>query len=470
MLCAYGPCDEPLWHRLEKWLSKKADRTLLLLESDTAASRPQHPQVRRVSPSDEESLRQLAWELVFLRFGYVAAPNADFTLIEHYRQGVALLASDTKDLGVRVVSNAVYNLQMLPHSLFGPALKGSCAGLTAVICGAGPSLDAQVPHLRALEDNALLIAGGSALAALKTHGIKPHLAAFLEPDPPPQRFLPQHTDAMALFYQSRLSSAFVRQVAIPLVWMPSTGNYPIESHLASQCGFASEPFDAGWTVANFAIAIALYLGCSRIILCGIDCCCGPKAIYAASMPGDEHAGQLIELEKGKLYSRTDWLMSAEWIRSHVAARPDIEWINTSKPAEALLQMQAIPLDSLALPFSDIRVKVRSALAQGTSVRASPEQVAEVVQRFKQSVVSALASCESLLRVWEKMHPQSPLESLEYRSLASDFEQEEISLYFLMPLWEIWRHSILRGVTHPMGQELHRILFLKQSLELMSSAF
>ncbi len=470
MLCACGPCDEPLWRRLEKWLNKKADRTLLLLESDATALRAQHPQVRRVSPSDEERLRQLAWELVFLRFGYVAAAEADITLIEHYRQGVALLASDTKDLGVRVVSNAVRNLQMLPRSLFGPALKGSCSGLTAVICGAGPSLDAQVPHLRALEDKALLIAGGSALAALKAHGLKPHLAAFLDPDPPPQRFQPQHTDAMALFYQSRLSSAFLHQVSIPLVWMPSTGNYPIESHLASQCGFTAEPFDAGWTVANFAIAVALHLGCSRIILCGIDCSCGPKAIYAASMPGSEHAGQLIELEKGKLYSRTDWLMSAAWIRSQVAARPDVEWINTSQPAEALLQMKASPLDSLSLPSSDIRGKVSSLLAQGSSFRTSPEQVAAVVHTFKQSSSSALSRCESLLRVWEKMHPQSPLESLEYRALTSALEQEEIARHFLLPLWDIWRHSILRGVTHPMGQELHRLLFFKQALELIGSVF
>lgn len=127
VLCACGPCDASLWRRLEKWLSKQADRTLLLLEAEGVTQRAPHPQVRCVRLADEERLRKLAWELVFLRFGYVAvgavAEQDRLSWVEHYRQGIALLASDTKDLGVRVVSNAVHNLQMLPRSFFGPALK-----------------------------------------------------------------------------------------------------------------------------------------------------------------------------------------------------------------------------------------------------------------------------------------------------------------------------------------------------------
>lgn len=183
----------------------------------------------------------------------------------------------------------------------------------------------------------------------------------------------------------------------------------------------------------------------------------------------EHVGHLIELEKGKLYSRADWLMSAEWIRSQVAATPTIEWINTSRPAETLLQMKVTPMESLTFSSADIRGQLSSLLREGSAISTSIEQVTAVVRGVKQSVTSALSLCVGLLGVWEKMHPQPPLESYAYRSLIADLEREAISLHFLWPLWEIWRHSITRGVAHPMGQELHRLLFFKQALELIRAA-
>lgn len=468
VLCVCDPCSEPLWLRLERWLSQHAARRLIVLDPAPQGRRALHLQERRVRYCDEETLRALSWELVFLRFGYVPGGQqeeiAKFSWVEHYRQGVALLASDTQDLGVRVVSNAMRNVQMLPHSLFGPALKGSCSGLTAVVCGAGPSLDACIPHLRGLEEKALLIAGGSALGALRTHGIRPHIAACLDPDPDPHRYPPQEIDAMALFYQSRLSSSFLNQVRVPLVWMPSTGNYPLELDLAAACGFASASFDAGWTVSNFAIALALHLGCNRILLCGIDCSCGPQEIYATSMSGPEHSGQLMELEKGTLYSRTDWLMSAAWIRSQVASRPDVEWINTSPPAEALLQLKAISIDALSFPLlPGLSKRLSAALVQGAAVHTSVERVHTAVLHLQQSIQSALVACDGLLGIWEQMHPHSPVGSSVYSARVFAFEQERITLHFLVPLWEMWRHSLLRSVTDATGQELHRILFFRNAL-------
>src|SRR5271170_3378158 len=107
--------------------------------------------------------------------------------------------------------------------------------------------------------------------------------------------------------------------------MPDAGSYPLEAYLAAECGIFAERFDAGWTVANFCTALAAHLGCSTVIFVGMDFSCEPDNIYAAQIADEENREALIALQhEGKeLYSKRDWLMSAEWMCAFAQKNPHI---------------------------------------------------------------------------------------------------------------------------------------------------
>lgn len=72
------------------------------------------------------------------------------------------------------INNAWKNL---PHLLTNPGvrpLKGKFAGMPAIVVSAGPSLNKNIGQLKAYRDKALILASGTALGALKKHGIVPH--------------------------------------------------------------------------------------------------------------------------------------------------------------------------------------------------------------------------------------------------------------------------------------------------------
>ena len=484
VLLVFGSSDGAMYRSLSSWLKKGDNRFLIFIEEREElflkakeAAFAKDPKVRLFyyKRGDEEIFQQIAWEFVFLRFAYaeVSAPlrgeaEEFFLQMEHYHRGVDLLASDSEDMGLKVLSNAMKNLFVLPQSKLGGSLEGKCRGMTAVICGAGPSLREAMPLLESLKEKAILFAGGSAVCALNANGINPHIYANIDPEPPYKRFFVQDSFEIPFFYQGRFSSDLLQTVHSPLLWMPDSGSYPLETWLAAECGVFAERFDAGWTVANFCTSLAAYLGYSTIIFVGMDFSCGPDAIYASKIPGDENRDGLIELEKNKLYSKRDWLMAAEWMSVFAKKNPAIQWINATAGGIDLPGIERKTLFEVAESLdhaSDIAALVYSLEALAAPSNVTLEKVRDVRKKVVTSFEKTLSLCEALLKMWEKSFPNSPLELGEYAALEHDLEQEICASHFLIPQWSVWKRPILRSSFHELGQHIHRLLFFKQAIEM-----
>jgi hypothetical protein len=485
VLLVFGVGDAALYRSLSSALKKEENRFLVFIESNEelflkAREFPlaKDPKVRLFyfKEGDEEIFQQIAWEFVFLRFAYSVhetaskeAAHAFFLQMEHYHRGVDLLASDCEDMGLKVLSNAVANLSFLPRSKLGQSLEGKCAGMPAIICGAGPSLNSAIPLLTALKDRAILIAGGSAAAALSAHGITPHLLAGIDPKPPYRRFLDQDTFQAPFFYQGRFSHELLECVHGPLIWLPDGGSYPLEAWASAECGIFAERFDAGWTVSNFCTSLATHLGCTTILFVCMDFSCGPDEIYASKMSGDENRDALIEIEKDKLYSKRDWLMSAEWTSAFAAKNPQVQWINASSGGIDLPGLPRRALSEVAQEHLirewDVEGMLHSLIIQAQATDVTSEKVADVRKKLKESFNKSLNLCDTMLKVWEKHYPSSPLEKGEYAVLEHELDEQVCARFFLMPLWNVWKRPILRTSFHPLGQHVHRLLFFKKALEM-----
>ena len=77
--------------------------------------------------------------------------------------------------------NTLANLPVLASEADAAALTDLFTGIPAIVVGAGPSLDENLPVLRHLQDRALLVAVDTAVRPLLAAGIHPHLVVSVDP-------------------------------------------------------------------------------------------------------------------------------------------------------------------------------------------------------------------------------------------------------------------------------------------------
>lgn len=490
LICVYGIGDGAVYRQLRSWLQKQEQRFILFIEDDEEhflkmkdASWAKDPKVRIFfyQEGDEELFKEIAWEFLFLKFGFFA--QADyvekkgekmveiFSKMEHYHRGIDLVASDFQDMGVAVLKNVMENQKKLASSLLGQSLEGMCRQVPAIICGAGPSLNVQIPLLASLQDRAMIFAGGSAVAALTKQGVSPHFCAHFDPNPPRDRFLQQDAAEIPHFYQSRFSSSLLNLVHGPLLWMAEGGNYPIEKWLKERYSIPYATFDSGWTVANFCTAAAVLLGCSPIIFVGMEFSCQSDQVYAAGMRADEHKEEFVEVqnaEGAKLFTKNDWMMSAEWQAALAAQHPGIRFVNATPHGLAILNTETISLNEAANAYlqrqHDLSGAVHALMQRAEGLQLQEAAGQETLEMLIQSYKQCDKVCDALLKLWEKHYPKSPMEKGEYAAAEHDLEKEVAFQTILEPLWQIWKRPILRASNHPLGNHVHRLLFFKRAIE------
>jgi len=109
---------------------------------------------------------------------------------------------------------------------------------------------------------------------------------------------------------------------------------------------------------------------------------------------------------------------------------------------------------------DVQGMVDSLISEAEKTNISSETIRTVREKVVESFEKGLKVCDSLLKIWEKHFPRSPLEQGDYVLLDHDLEQEICYRHFLAPLWGVWRHPILRSSSHALGEHVHRLLFFK----------
>ncbi len=292
----------------------------------------------------------------------------------------------------------------------------------------------------------------------------PHLYTHIDPDPPHSRFLEQEMYTQPLFYQDRFASALLERAAGPLVWMPAGGSYPLEGWMAEECGLSYEPLESGWTVANVCAVIAQHLGCDPIILVGMDFSCRKGSVYAGEIVGEEHSDKLIPIGED-LYSRNDWLLSAQWMQAFAKKHPETRWYRATPGGIELEGIERCALEALhPIHTLDMHGKVHQVLAEAPLTGVSESQVALVKKKVQKSFEKSLEYCDQLLKIWERHYPHSPLDAGEYALLDVELEGEICYREFLLPLWNVWQWPFLRGENHMLGKEIHRVLFFKRVID------
>jgi hypothetical protein len=281
-------------------------------------------------------------------------------------------------------------------------------------------------------------------------GIKPHFAAHVDPAP-----LHKFSAAeIPIFYQLRTAADVVKKYKGRHLLVSGTGNFPLEAWVQKK--WELEPvFDGGWTVGTFGAALALHLGCSSVILAGIDLATSKGQLYAPGVKTTSTADQFLQMKNREgeaVLSRADWVLAAEWLDAYAKAHPDQKWGTISRKG---LEIPSIPLTTL------------EEIATGSGISALIKHSLEIPlingqdvwKEINLSFQTCLEICTKILQGMERIFPQNPAENGECTLLEHDLTQELAFQHVLDPLWIYWQHVISRHNTSgELGLYLNRILF------------
>jgi uncharacterized Rossmann fold enzyme len=444
--------------QFESWVKATDQRYVLFLEDDPsiAVLQTPHPRIRFVSLSgDHEILEKLAVEFIYLPFSFENQDQPILQKMAAVQSEINFRAFDFADQGLQLLHNFRHHLSTPTH--FAKELYGKFKNIPAIICGGGPSLAAAAADLKRLQDKALIIGCGAGVEALLKMGIKPHFAAHVDPAP-----LHKFTSTdIPLFYQLRTSDTVAAKYKGRHFLVSGTGNFPLESHLQKKWGL-EEIFDGGWTVGTFGVALASLLGCSSIILAGIDLATAKGQLYAPGVKTTSTADNFLRVKNREgeaVLSRADWVMAAEWLNFFALHHTSCHWGTISRKG---LEIPSIPLISL----QEVEGAAEISKLVDQAVSDSPfHHGQEAWQEIRSSFGNSLGLCKKILQEMEKIFPKNPVESGTCSLLEHDLTEELAFLQVLDPLWSHWKHVITRiNTSGEWGLYLNRILFFQSLCE------
>lgn len=258
----------------------------------------------------------------------------------------SVLLQEYLQYGIVFFRNFYPNILQLSGASLGDALVGQFHGIPAVICGAGPSLNKQLPLIKQLSGKALVFAGGSAINALNSAGIQPHIAAGIDPNLSQFERLSKNTAyEIPFLYRNRLEYHALKNIHAPRLYVTGSGGYEVAEWFDNKLGIVGQDLDEGFNVVNFCLDIARSWGCNPIIFVGMDLAFTDMESYAKGIVEQTKMTEEEMLTKtdreeaaflkpdiyGKpVYTLWKWIAESQWISEFAQEHPDLKVINATE--------------------------------------------------------------------------------------------------------------------------------------------
>lgn len=293
-------------------------------------------------------------------------------------------------------------------------LKDTFAGRPAIVVSAGPSLQKNVHLLREVRDRALIIAVGSAITILQSHGITPHFRIAVD-GAVENRLLFEKVDTSAcpLLYLDHLFYEVIENYKGPKVQMLSANSAnALIPYIFIKAGLSFMPVQSGFSVANTALFLLLQLRCSPIVIMGQDLCYSRGKMHAEGSWDEDNDEKYIkkEIETVDILGNTVYTDSAfigmkKIFEGIIADHPTVRFLNATEGGLGLDGAENVKLADLlqtelaaSYPIAeDIERILRD---QEANLADKADKINGVVGEIAADVETVLDYCR---RVDEKYH-------------------------------------------------------------------
>ena len=457
VLCLFGFSEqEKIRDSLKEWLSLEGKFVFFFLE--------EHPLPReRV---DVEHFSSFCQTKAFLRYQYVIEPSLSkeksaralqmMQTCQSLQWQAFLSASSFADWGLQLFKNARENEKKEIDVTSFASFQGIFRGVPALILGAGPSLAPLLADIKKLEHRALFFSGGSALFC---SGLPVHIAVGMDPNPSYKERFAEASFTCPFFCTAQSASNVVDQMQGPLFQVPSSSSYALERWIEG----TNLPFEGGWTVGTFAVALAIYFGCNPIILAGMDFSYPHSEEKYGGKDPQKNPEEILweDPQEGVLYTQKDWMLAVKWLESLMIEHPSHAFYTLSSRSLPIQGVQRISLQALQKSLLTSSYDIEG-LMQG--IKSMHHVVKRQGDQWKQDLLAALSDVDKLFAFFERYYPEDPLEHGEGMACFFDLQERGFYQMLLAPLWDVWKSSIEALGKTPCEKKIHQCLFFKRVLE------
>lgn len=316
--------------------------------------------------------------------------------------------------GAGFFRNFYPNLKFLSKARWGNALFGKFSKVPAIICGAGPSLQKNLPMLKSLTSKALVFAGGSALNVLDAQGLLPHFGAGIDPNPDQYRRLSTHTSLnMPFFYRNRMFHQALQQVKGELLYISGSGGYDVSDWFEEKFEITAEFFDEGHNIVNFCTELACRLGCNPIIYIGVDLAYTGMQLYAPGVLSDATVNEKELLEEEDIdkrvlnrkdiygnptYTLWKWIAESQWIGEFSSEHTDHLFINATEGGIGFPGVANMTLEKTAKQYLTQEFDLPKRIQKEVNNASLPQVTKEKVDQALQDLYDSLKRCVEDLNI------------------------------------------------------------------------
>lgn len=469
---------------LEDWLQQHPESTLLVFEEhlevvqtflqESEAERLlKHPQIHlryilehaELLQALKEAVKEYPAEHVFIELSelYLQRYSVANLSLEVFRRATITSALFNEDVYYHLLCrNLLANFLRMPSCFYADALKSRLQGIPAIVCGAGPSLKHHISLLKQLHTKAVIIAGGSTLAALSSQGVRSHLGLALDPNPEEyERFKANQDFEVPILFGSRVAASIFRTCNGPSGYMRTFSGGFLEQAMEEQLSLTDASLfqgvsQEGLSVTVMCVAAAIRFGCNPIFLSGIDLAYTEGKRYAegvvqeASVALEELQGKLKTSERllcrenkrgEKIHTAVKWVMEAAAIEELARLHPSTQVLDCVEGGLGFASLTSLSLHEAA----------RTHLTQEYDIQGYVHQIMQDVPTFKQYAAplkeflevieaSVLRSQTLLTTLLEHLKTHNaehdPEESSFLTLYGMDLREEMAYQYFLEPLEEL----------------------------------
>ncbi|MDN3508706.1 MAG: DUF115 domain-containing protein, partial [Candidatus Neptunochlamydia sp.] len=447
--------------KLIDWIEEEPNRKVYLhIDSSYYLKFLSLPLLEHSQVKIGNSITSFAWDHLYQPWELMGGTPEEEEELSNTILGVELTFALYQDYGLCQLSNVIRNLGHEKKIRNGNALAGRFKNISAIICGAGPSLEKSLKTLKAVENHALIFGGGSALGPLSKEKVPVHFITALDPEPPYERFYRQTYFETPLFYQNQVAYSLLNCHHGSKLCIGGSGSFPLENWLLEDLDLPSS--DSGWNVSTFATYIAHLLGCDPIYFVGMDLSVSKAASYAKGVEGEDSRKNplsLLDRFGNSVRTRPDFLMAKKWFEAFAQNHPETTFINAS---EGGLYLEGIP-DGKVKPSEnafDLSSKIHLEIIKAPLLKL--EQFQKKIDNLSES----LKNVREILADYIKRLSQGKSVILYEYSL----DEEIFYQSYLLPIWEVWKYllqndTVVRSMENPeLEKKLQEILFYQQLTE------
>lgn len=258
--------------------------------------------------------------------------------------------------------NLYANLPYLSQAGRGESLFHQFDSVPALICGAGPSLEKQLPLIQTLTDKALIFGSGSAINVLTRAGIMPHLGGAIDPTATQaSRQLTSFAFELPIFYRNRYYAPALAQWHGPKLFIPGGSDFPVFDWFEHMLGVSGEEVMSEISTTNFLLQIALKLGCNPIILAGVDLAYTDNKRYAEGVSAhssdtkqehqkltrkEQNLIAVTGINGSEVYTKYEWFLESVCITAFKHRNPHVTLINSTEGGMPIASVEHLPLQQV----------------------------------------------------------------------------------------------------------------------------